>query len=44
MYLGNGLSRLEREFDADLAPYIRPYDDGAILGSRFEYKKKPSGF
>lgn len=44
MYLGNGLSRLEKHSDADLAPYIRSHDDGAILGSRFEYKKKPSGF
>ncbi|KAL8882644.1 MAG: hypothetical protein Q9198_000392 [Flavoplaca austrocitrina] len=43
-YLGDGLSRLEQHTDADLAPYIRSHDDGAILGSKFEYQKKPSGF
>ena len=38
-YLGNGMTKLEMAPDADLSRYIRPTDDGPIIGSKFVYTK-----
>jgi len=38
-YLGNGMTKLETTPDADLATYVRQYDDSPIIGSKFTYTR-----